>query len=78
MIRSTVACLLLVCAAAAATAAAKWNGAGWYQIEDVFDDGWIIAGPFSDKGSCDASLPADDEEAEFYCEYLASQPSWDY
>ena len=78
MIRSILAVFVLAVVAAAASAEAKWNGAGWYQVEDVIDDGWIYAGPFGDKDGCEASLPADDDMSEFYCEYLATKPAWDY
>jgi hypothetical protein len=78
MIRSAFAFLVLALAAGAAMAEPKWNGAGWYQIEDIDIDGWIYAGPFGSKEACDAALPADDDMAVYYCEYLETKPSWDY
>jgi hypothetical protein len=66
----------LVAPAAAATV--NWTSPGWYQIEDVDIDGWIYAGPFSTEADCKSSLPADDDEAMYYCEYLATKPAWDY
>ncbi len=54
-----------------------WNGAGWYGVADVVDWGWIINGPFADEQSCNAQLPANDDETEYYCEYLGEKPGWD-
>ena len=78
MWRSMVAVLALAACATVAVAAAKWNGAGWYQIEDFGDIGGIYAGPFATKEACDATLPAADEEAEYYCQYLETRPNWDF
>jgi hypothetical protein len=73
-------CALIVAMAAAPLAAATvhWTSPGWYQIEDVDIDGWIYAGPFSTEADCKSSLPAADDEAVYYCEYVATQPAWDY
>jgi hypothetical protein len=85
-IMSLKSLLVAVSISAAALVAARgdamaaevhWNGAGWYGIEDVVDWGWIISGPYGDQASCEAQLPADDEESEFYCSYLAEKPAWD-
>ena len=54
-----------------------WNGAGWYGIADVIEWGWIVSGPFADEDSCKATLPADDDETKYYCEYLSERPDWD-
>jgi hypothetical protein len=78
MRRAIVAAVVFVLSASAALAESRWNGAGWYQIEDVEIDGWIYAGPFESEAACNATLPPDDEEGEFYCHYLAEKPAWDY
>lgn len=70
MLRSIVAALALAVCAAAALAAPKWNGAGWYQIEDMAIDAWIYLGPYASEDACKATLPANDDEAEYYCQYL--------
>ncbi len=73
----------LLAAATPAAAAPKWNGAGWYQIEDAEVWGWIVNGPYWTEADCKATLPAPyyDEEygyySYFYCEHLAAQPEWD-
>lgn len=77
MLRAIVGMFALVACAAAATAEPKWNGAGWYQIEDVEVDGWIIAGPFDSEDACKATLPPNDDVSMFYCQYFASKPAWD-
>ena len=82
-LKSTLIAALFFAAAIAATRTAAsaeavhWNGAGWYGIEDVVEWGWIISRPYADKASCEAPLPAADDESEFYCEYLAAKPAWD-
>jgi hypothetical protein len=73
-----VAVLALAACATMALAASKWSGAGWYQIEDLGDYGGIYAGPFATKEACEATLPTDDEEAAYYCQYLETKPSWDF
>lgn len=77
MLRLIVVLLALVGASTAAFAASKWNGAGWYQIADAFESAEIIAGPFSDKDACNATLPANDQDFDYYCNYLDARPSWD-
>ena len=74
---SVSASVIAATCAAASAAEVHWNGAGWYGIEDVVDWGWIISGPYADQASCEAPLPADDDESEFYCEYLSEKPAWD-
>ncbi len=71
--------VIALCAGAAAANAADlhWNGAGWYGVADDYDWAWIISGPYQDKASCDASLPADNEDADYDCEYLSTKPGWD-
>lgn len=78
MIRRMVLAVLFAAGVSAAAAAdVHWNGAGWYGIADAIDFGWIETGPYQDKESCNASLPDDDDEVEYYCEYLATKPNWD-
>ena len=77
-----IAALALSLDAVAAASLVHWNGAGWYQIEDVvidgaWQDGWILAGPFDSKTACEEKLPGGDKTFERYCEYLESKPSWD-
>jgi hypothetical protein len=64
--------------ASAAIAKPAWTGAGWYIVEDVEVDGWLLRGPYADEETCKANRPADDDEAIYYCEYHATQPKWDY
>ena len=46
---------------------AHFTSPGWYQIADVFLGEYIVAGPFGDKGTCEAGLPKD-EDAVYDCE----------
>jgi hypothetical protein len=75
--RLIVTLLALTLGASNAFAASRWNGAGWYQVSDDPDRIQIIAGPFSDEGTCKATLPADNADFEYYCNYLEARPSWD-
>lgn len=72
------AVIVALVAAPAVAAVVNWSSPGWYQIEDVDIDGWIYAGPFSTEADCKSTLPANDDEAIYYCEYLATKPAWDY
>ena len=75
--------MLSLLSAAPAAAEPRWNGAGWYQIEDVEVWGWIINGPYWSEPDCKSTLPADDYDeyadyySTFYCEYLETKPDWD-
>jgi hypothetical protein len=74
---------VLAAATSPAEASPKWSSAGWYQIEDIEVDGWIMSGPFWTEESCRATLPGSfyDDEYDYYvtytCEYLGVQPAWD-
>jgi hypothetical protein len=69
--------LAILTLATAAHAAPVWTVPGWYQTADTIVGPFVWKGPFADEASCRAELPANDEEAEFTCEYLAERPSWD-
>jgi hypothetical protein len=83
MRKLTAAGLLTALAAQPAAAEPRWNGAGWYQIEDLEIWGWIYSGPYWSEVDCKASLPATqyddlgDYYVTYYCEYLDTRPSWD-
>lgn len=61
----------------AALAAPYWKGAGWYVVADTIVGPFVWQGPYSSKEDCDAARPANEEDADYVCEYLAEQPSWD-
>jgi len=63
--------------AAAAVAEPKWTSPGWYQVADTIVGPFVWAGPFADQQSCQASLPANEEDADYTCQYLNERPSWD-
>ena len=66
-----------VFAAAAAHATPVWTQPGWYQTADTIVGPFVWKGPFADQSSCEASLPPNEEDADYACEYLTERPSWD-
>lgn len=68
---------LAVLAATTAHAAPVWTQAGWYQVADTIVGPFVWAGPYADQATCEASLPPNEEDADYMCEYLAERPSWD-
>lgn len=62
---------------AGASAAPIWSAPGWYHVADT-EVGLILwKGPFASEDECKSSLPASDEDADYFCQYLATQPPWD-
>ena len=74
---AAVAFALVAALAGAASAAPKWNGAGWYVVEDGMDGLYVDSGPYASKETCEANRPANDEYADYACEYLSTRPTWD-
>jgi hypothetical protein len=73
---TSIAVLLL--AAATASAAPKWKGAGWYQLRGHLEYAPSIhAGPFDDDKACKATLPPDEAKYFYYCTHLTSRPYYD-
>lgn len=74
-------CTALVAAsfmfATAAFAAPVWTAPGWYQIADTIVGPFVWKGPFASEGECRQTLPPNDEDADFTCEYLNERPVWD-
>jgi hypothetical protein len=62
---------------ATASAAPVWTAPGWYQVADTIVGPFVWKGPFASQADCEASLPPNEEDADYACEYLATQPSWD-
>lgn len=60
-----------------ADAAPVWTAPGWYQIADTIVGPFVWKGPFASEDECRATLPEDEEDAEYTCEYLSERPSWD-
>lgn len=69
--------VLSVIAAAAASAAPVWTSPGWYQVADTIVGPFVWKGPFATKEDCEVTLPPNEEDADYDCEYLSTQPSWD-
>jgi hypothetical protein len=74
--------LLAVAAAAslaltAAHAAPVWTAPGWYQVADTAVGPILWKGPFATKEECEATLPANEDDADYLCDYLTERPSWD-
>ena len=59
----------------ASAAGPIWAGPGWYQVE--FSEGGyrFTAGPFANIEACEAGLPEDEEDVEYYCELYTEKPS---
>ena len=71
-------CGLTLFFTASALAAAKWNGAGWYQVSDMVMVGnQIERGPYESKDLCLATLPENQKDIDYSCMYLSERPDWD-
>ncbi len=70
---------LVLAVAFAATAAAEphWKGAAWYVVADTIVGPFVWTGPYASKEECEPNRPANEEDADYSCEYLSTQPSWD-
>ncbi len=66
---------LLGALTAAAAEVPVWSGPGWYQRESSPGGFRLIAGPFETVDACQATLPGDEDLAEFTCEQYAEKPS---
>ena len=63
--------------AAAAKAEPMWKGAAWYVVADTIVGAFVWQGPYASKEACDAAKPANEEDADYVCEYLSERPSCD-
>ena len=61
----------------AAHAAPVWTAPAWYQVADTIVGPFVWKGPFAAKEDCEATLPENEEDAEYACEYLTERPAWD-
>jgi hypothetical protein len=81
MITRAIALVALIWAAfmlaTAAQATPVWTAPGWYQVADTIVGPFVWKGPFDDEETCRSTLPPNDEDADYACEYLAERPSWD-
>jgi hypothetical protein len=76
-IRIVLCALALSAAFALPASAQRWTGAGWYVVSDTEVGPFVEKGPYASKEDCDAVRPANDEDADYACEYLSTRPSWD-
>lgn len=74
---ATAAFVLAAAFAAVASAAAHWNGAGWYVVEDGMDGLYVVSGPYASQEACEPQRPANEDYADYACQYLSAKPSWD-
>ncbi len=75
--RIALAAFAVVAFAAAAVAAPKWNGAGWYVVLEDVAGAYVETGPYATKEACEAALPASSDDESYGCEYLSTRPGWD-
>jgi len=79
--RKTVAAILIALAplvvAQVANAEPVWKSPGWYVVADTIVGPFVWQGPYADQPTCEAQKPANEEDADYSCEYLAERPSWD-
>ena len=72
--------LILLCLTFAALPAQAsddgWRGPGWYQVADTIVGPFLWAGPFDDESDCARTLPPNEEDADYACEYLSVNPDW--
>jgi hypothetical protein len=54
-----------------------WKGPGWYVVADTIVGPFVWQGPYDSQDKCEAAKPADEEDADYACEYLNERPSWD-
>lgn len=77
-IRIALAAFALAASSAwVAVASPHWNGAGWYVVADTIVGPFVWSGPYASQDACTPNLPANEEDADYACEYLSAQPSWD-
>jgi hypothetical protein len=63
--------------AVAAEAEPYWKGAAWYVVADTIEGPFVWKGPYASKEACETELPANEDDADYDCEYLSERPSWD-
>ena len=63
--------------ATAAQAEPMWKGAAWYVVADTIVGPFVWQGPYDSKEACDAAKPANEEDADYVCEYLSERPEFD-
>lgn len=54
-----------------------WTAPGWYQIADTIVGPFVWRGPFASESECRETLPPNEEDADYACEYLNERPMWD-
>jgi len=74
---ATVAFVLAAACAGVTQAAPNWNGAGWYVVADTIVGPFVWSGPYASQEACEPQRPANEEDADYACEYLTTQPTWD-
>jgi hypothetical protein len=67
----------LALALTTAGAAPIWTAPGWYQVADTVVGPILWKGPFATKEECEATLPENEEDADYLCDYLTERPTWD-
>jgi hypothetical protein len=70
--------VVLFVSSSAAYADIHFSSPGWYEYEDGIDGYFLMSGPYAYQATCQAYLRPGDEYGDFYCQYFASRPSWDY
>lgn len=75
--RRSLIVLASIALSAAAVAASGWTTPGWYQVADTIVGPFVWQGPFTDESSCRATLPPNEEDADYTCVYLTERPDWD-
>ncbi|MCE9522136.1 MAG: hypothetical protein K8S25_06855 [Alphaproteobacteria bacterium] len=80
--RKTIAAAALALAAfavahVAAAAEPVWQEPGWYVVADTIVGPFVWTGPYADQPACEAQKPANEEDADYACEFLNERPSWD-
>ena len=68
---------LLLVSASVAMATPVWTSTGWYVVADTIVGPFVWSGPYADEQACTSNKPANEEDADYFCEYLTERPSWD-
>lgn len=75
--RVVASLLLAMTLATAAQTAPVWTAPGWYQVADTIVGPFVWKGPFATEPDCRATLPPNEEDADYTCAYLSERPDWD-
>jgi hypothetical protein len=75
--RAVFVALLALAFVGVVQAESPWKGAAWYVVADTIVGPFVWKGPYMSKEACETALPANEEDADYACEYFSERPKWD-